>query len=630
MIRQILESRGPEFKLKKKTASEYSCSCPFCGGTDRFIVWPEKNRAHCIRGCGWKGDDIQLLRDLEGVSFQVAAEMVGRDHLVKDPGIDWACTANFRNESNSQADENARDTHKKQNHSESKQPFIHQKLGKPDTIYNYTDENGKVLFCVCRFKPKDFRQCKPDGLTWSIKDIPLVLYNLPEIKDQAHVAFCEGEKDTEALKTMGLPSTCNPGGAMKVAGQQEKHQILNPLKDKTVYIFPHNDDAGRKHADEVASLLFGIAKTIKVVSLPGLPEGGDVSDFIEKEGKEGKARLTELVASAPVWIPPKSFYTLQDLCELPTDEHVPIIDKGIMPWNSHILLAGEGGVGKSLFRLELAIHLAMGWNWMGFHIPRARSVAIFQYENSEHTEQFRVKKMLNGLGVNIEAIGDRIKYAKRDERYNLTLKGDRDKLLNRVKELGCEVIIYDCLANFHNANENDNIKMREVLDVLTDINAQLKTTCIVVHHFGKPGENPRENRYQIRGAISIMDWAYTVITFTRKPHEEKILRKIEFAKVRDGKEPKPFYVERDDEAFLCKFYDEDSLVSPGLVKKILDERFNGSVDQQKPLVSAIISKTGCAEKTAKQGIRHAAEMKVIYEFKGEDNRSKGYRTPMSG
>jgi hypothetical protein len=257
-------------------------------------------------------------------------------------------------------------------------------------------------------------------------------------------------------------------------------------------------------------------------------------------------------------------------------------------------------------------------------------VAIFQFENSEHTEKYRVQKMLKGLGTTIQAVGDRIRYAKRDERFNLTLKGDRAKLLQRVKDLGCEVIIYDCLSNLHTNNENDNIKMREVLDIFTDINAQLKTSCIVIHHFGKPGENPRENQYRVRGAISIMDWAYTVITLTRKPHEEKTLRKIDFVKVRDAKEPKPFYIERDEETFLSRFYDEDSLVPPNLVYTILDDQFNGCVDKQRDLIQAIIGETRCAEKTAKVAIKKAVEMKTIYEYSGENKRAKGYRIPMSG
>ena len=75
MILQILEGKG--FQLKKKTATEHCSPCPFCGGVDRFCIWPESNQYWC-RQCDAKGDDIQLLRDLEGISFEEAKEAVGR------------------------------------------------------------------------------------------------------------------------------------------------------------------------------------------------------------------------------------------------------------------------------------------------------------------------------------------------------------------------------------------------------------------------------------------------------------------------------------------------------------------------------------------------------------------------
>jgi archaellum biogenesis ATPase FlaH len=419
-------------------------------------------------------------------------------------------------------------------------------------------------------------------------------------------------------------------GSNSIEKLQADHKILDPLAGKQVIILPDKDEAGRKYAEQAASFLHGKATEIRIVNLPGLPEKGDAYEFVEKEGQKAKSRLIEEVAVAPIWTPPKPYFSLQDLMDLPDDNHQPIISDGIMPHNSHILIAGESGVGKSLLRLELAIHLAMGWQWMQFKIPRARTVAIFQFENSEHTEKYRIRKMLEGLGTTIEAIGDRIRYAKRDERYNLTLKGDRARLLEGVKALGCEVIIFDCLSNLHNANENDNVKMREVLDILTDINAELGTACIVIHHFGKPGENPRENSYRIRGASSIMDWAYTVLTFTRKPHEEKTLRKVEFVKVRDGRQPKPFVVERDPETFLCRYFDDGTLVSPALVKDILEEQFNGIVDRQGELKNAIIKRIECSERTAADAIRRAVEMKQIFETGGGRGQKKGYRVPMSG
>jgi archaellum biogenesis ATPase FlaH len=600
-IREAIEHQG--FKLIKKTAGEYSCPCPFCGGEDRFCVWPEKNNAWC-RQCDWKGDDIQLLRELEGFSFQEAAVATGKGHKVNNP--------------------------------KSERKPASKKKKEPDVTYDYPDEQGKILFQVCRYNllngGKAFSQRRPDGKGgWidNVKGVLLVLYGLPEVIKAQDILFCEGEKNVKDVRKLGYTSTCNPMGAGKIENQHKKHKILDPLKNKNIFILADNDTPGEEHALQVAELAYPIAKSVKIIQFDELPEKGDVSNFIIKHGDKAKDKLFERIIETPEWTPPKAFYTLQEICDLPPDDHIPIIDKGIMPYNSHILIAGESGVGKSMLRLEIALRLAMGWDWMGFHVPRARTVAVFQFENSEHTEQFRIKKMLAGMETTSGAIGDRIKYVKRDERYNLTLKGDREKLFNRVKDLGCEVIIYDCLSNLHSANENDNVKMREVLDVLVDINAKLGTSCIVIHHFGKPSEFEKGNVWRIRGASSIMDWAYTALTFTHKPHEEKTLRKIEFVKVRDGKQPKPFYVERDPETFLCSYYDEESLVSPNLIADVLKEKFDGMAEKQSDLIDLIMERTGCGNRTARTGLKNALKMKVIYESPGQTGRSKSYRLPMS-
>lgn len=588
MITEVLESRG--FELKKKTAKEYATRCPFCGGVDRFCVWPEDNRYWC-RQCDNKGDDIQLLRDMEGMSFHEAAEAVGKDHKINKPI--------------------------------SKPP----KKSKDMEIikYNYVDESGNLLFVVCKQEdPKEFWQRGPKGEK-KVTGIRQVLYRLPELTESSYVLFCEGEKDTDNCRKLGFTATTTPMGAGKIETLQKKHKILDPLTGKRVFILADYDEAGEAHALQVAQLLHGKAEEVRIVRFPELPENGDVSDFIQLHGEEAKAKLIEKIAEAPIWTPPKKFFSIDDLLDLPEDGNQPIIGKGIMPYNSHILIAGEGGVGKSLLRLELAIHIALGWEWQGFTVPRARRVCIFQWENSERTEQKRLKKMMGGLGIQRQALSDRLIIANREDQYDLTLKRDRDRLRQAVKESGAEVIIYDCLSNLHSANENDNVRMREILDVLSNINARLKTSCIIIHHFGKPGENPSANRYRIRGATSITDWPYTVITLTRKPNEERVLRQIEFTKVRDGATPKPFLVERNPITFIHTYTEEETLASPQKVREVL-EGLGGIVETQKAFKESIIEATGCGGKTAWAAIKNAVKMKEIYEFKsGKNKKALGYK-----
>lgn len=62
--------------------SRYRGPCPFCGGKDRFNIFPYENRYKCFserygHGCGKSGDVIQFLRDYKGMSYADACKAVG-------------------------------------------------------------------------------------------------------------------------------------------------------------------------------------------------------------------------------------------------------------------------------------------------------------------------------------------------------------------------------------------------------------------------------------------------------------------------------------------------------------------------------------------------------------------------
>lgn len=86
-IRRVADIRYPLdlhgwVPVRISTAGEAAGSCPWCGGHDRFVLWPASadrdGRVWCRR-CGYSGDVIGLYRDLEGVSFVRALEdLAGR------------------------------------------------------------------------------------------------------------------------------------------------------------------------------------------------------------------------------------------------------------------------------------------------------------------------------------------------------------------------------------------------------------------------------------------------------------------------------------------------------------------------------------------------------------------------
>jgi hypothetical protein len=172
-------------------------------------------------------------------------------------------------------------------------------------IYDYSDADGKLLFQVVRLDPKGFRQRRPDAKgkdcwTWNMKGVRPVLYRLSAVLDavaeKALVFVVEGEKDADNLTRLGVTATTNVGGA----GKWRDH-YAESLRGAAVVILPDNDEAGRGHGRQVASMLHGVAGPVKVVNLPGLPAKGDVSDWLAAGGTA--EQLQNMVDAAPVWMP---------------------------------------------------------------------------------------------------------------------------------------------------------------------------------------------------------------------------------------------------------------------------------------------------------------------------------------
>lgn len=164
--------------------------------------------------------------------------------------------------------------------------------------YEYKSEDGSPRYWVDRYerinadgeREKEFVQRGPNAE--NLHGIKKTIYNLPAVIAATRVFVVEGEKDADTLiNKFGLTATTNSGGAKNWEPDFSRY-----FEAKDVVILPDNDDAGRKHADLVASAILPFAKSVRVVNLSKLPKG-DVTDWIEQEGGTISA-LTEAVAAA--------------------------------------------------------------------------------------------------------------------------------------------------------------------------------------------------------------------------------------------------------------------------------------------------------------------------------------------
>lgn len=186
--------------------------------------------------------------------------------------------------------------------------------------YEYFDhENGELRMQVIRYEPKTFKQRRPDltrlgEWTWKVGPAHRTLYNAPRaFRHDKTVFVVEGEKDVDNLAAIDVVAVCNPGGAGK---WQDNYSEI--LRGKDVVLVPDNDGPGRKHADLVGEALQGVAQRVRVVMLPGLPEKGDISDWLEIEGNDRKT-FVSLVRAAPDWTPPVSLARVEEQSEQAAD-----------------------------------------------------------------------------------------------------------------------------------------------------------------------------------------------------------------------------------------------------------------------------------------------------------------------
>lgn len=273
------------------------------------------------------------------------------------------------------------------------------------SVYRYRDEQGVCLFEVCRLDPKGFRQRKPDG-TWGVNGTRKVLYHLPELisADRTQRVFVvEGEKDVHALEGLGLVATTNPGGAGKWRSEYAEH-----LRGHPVVVLPDNDAPGQQHAEQVSSSLRGVASQVQIIDLPGLPEHGDVSSWldaghtadelralIENQGAPSSAEaafgLERFAAPEPdeVALPPgverAGRARLYDLSKYSIDAEASLLDWQIPDWierGKMHLTAGREKRGKTSKALRRMAAISMGAPYLDGK-PAKLGRAVFVTEMDE-------------------------------------------------------------------------------------------------------------------------------------------------------------------------------------------------------------------------------------------------------
>ncbi len=235
--------------------------------------------------------------------------------------------------------------------------------------YDYTDEDGNLLFQAVRYKHKGFSQRQPsgDGWRWDLRGARRVLYRLPSILQSSRAVWVvEGEKDADALVGLGFEATCNPMGAGKWDDSYSDSLKHVPW----VLIVPDCDQAGRDHAQSVAASLHETKVPVKVLDL-GRDDGYDPYDFIIEHGDQAADKLRELARTTPGWrpdqrpkLPIQSASTF--LANVPPYDQNKDYLGPLLHAGSRVHVGGPIGHGKTSFKFEAIGAALRGDEFLGF------------------------------------------------------------------------------------------------------------------------------------------------------------------------------------------------------------------------------------------------------------------------
>lgn len=283
-------------------------------------------------------------------------------------------------------------------------------------LYEYVDEEGKVLFQVCRTAAKEFPQRHPNpekrnGWEWNLNGTRRVPFRLPGLIAAAAVGevvyVAEGEKDVLALERVGMVATCNPGGAGKW-----KHEYGAYFAGTNAIVVVDNDVAGRKHALAVHRSLEATAASVRLIRAK---EGKDAADHLARYSVDEFDALTlseleiavaqdaapdaqasvETGDAAAEGAPRLRFLGGREFIAQPLAKIDPLFgtqgDALMMP-GSLMLLAGIGGAGKTTLSMHMLAHWSAGLPWFGIEVARPIRVVVVENEGPHDPFVMKVKE----------------------------------------------------------------------------------------------------------------------------------------------------------------------------------------------------------------------------------------------
>ena len=378
----------------------------------------------------------------------------------------------------------------------------------------YHDKDGEVIYRKVRMEPgkngaKKFYiyEHQDDNGNW-VKDYDgeKTLFHLPYLinTNKSEVFLVESEGDVLALEGYDLVATTS-GGA-----ESWRSEFAPYFKDKRVVILPDADEPGQNYANNAAHDLFDVAKSVRIIRWPDGVH--DAEKYFANGGtKTGLRRLIMDAGSfdekpdyKSPYFKPLSEYEFEELNWL-WPQRVPL--------GAITLLAGDGGVGKSLVAFDIAARVTTGACWPNSEEHAPKGTVVIMTSEDSMTRSVKQKMAIAKADTN------KFRVTQED-----TVGRTISDLLQKLDEESTHIpdvklVIIDPITSYMggvNTFKDDEVRVR--LDPLNKWAEQRDIAVIVIMHHTKNEKATGSNR--IYGSVGFVNAARSVFHVVKANEQE--------------------------------------------------------------------------------------------------------------
>lgn len=371
-------------------------------------------------------------------------------------------------------------------------PSEHFQLGAYHSHWDYHSTIGSIIMRICRWEqPGGKKDIRPliktaDGWKWAHHPTPRPLFALDRLANDPDlpVIIVEGEKTAIAAQKLfpDYIATTWPGGAASM-GQVD----LSLLMGREVVLIPDCDAPGRKAMAWMQTHLKTVAKSVRLIDpatfAPDLADGWDLADALA-EKRDVSVWLHAPTPARPARHPMR----WPELQALIPPERAWQVSHWLGAGTT--LLAGRGGIGKTLLAQTLATALALGRNFLdAIAIPKR---VLFWACEDDHDELWRrqiaICRYLTCEMADLEGklvieprsgLDNTLFYAEYGAPKWTPLFGE---LGAQVNDYAADVTFIDNIGQTFGGKENDRHHVTSFVNGMTGLaHGRLHSTVILAH-----------------------------------------------------------------------------------------------------------------------------------------------------